>query len=75
MKQVNKVLLDFEGHIGMGPTFACQLLGVAYPTYAQVRSGSRTLQKYTLRHIQALTLLPSETLQSLIEEHVRDGWQ
>lgn len=72
---VNKVLLGFEKHTQLGPTFACQLLGVAYPTYAQVRSGSRPLQKYTQRHIEALMLLPPETLQSLIQEHVRDGWQ
>lgn len=72
---MNRVLLDFEKHTQLGPTFACELLGVAYPTYNQVRNGTRQMQTYTQRHIQALRLLPTETLQQLIKEHVRDGWQ
>ncbi len=70
---MNKVLLEFEKHTQLGPTFACELLGVAYPTYNQVRNGTRDLQRYTERHIQALMLLPPEVLQQLIQEHVRDG--
>lgn len=71
--RVNKVLLDFEKHTHLGPTYAAELLGVAYSTYAQVRSGSRGLQPYLQRHIEAVCLLPKETLANLISEHVRDG--
>lgn len=68
---MNQVLIQFEKHTQLGPTYAAELLGVAYSSYAQVRSGSRPLQAYTLRHIQALALLPPETLGQLIKEHVR----
>lgn len=68
---VNQLLLDFEKHTALGPTFAAQLLGVAYSTYAQVRSGARPMQTYTRRHLQALHLLCREDLDSLIREHVR----
>ena len=71
---MNKVLLQFEKHTRLGPTYASELLGMAYSTYAQVRSGRRDLQSYTQRHIQALMLLPRYTLTTLISEHVRDGW-
>ena len=71
---MNKVLLQFEKHTRLGPTYASELLGMAYSTYAQVRSGRRDLQSYTQRHIQALMLLPRDTLTTLISEHVRDGW-
>lgn len=68
---VNQVLLKFETHIQLGPTYAAELLGIAYSTYAQVRNGSRTMQAYTGRHIQALQLLPPDSLAQLIKEHVR----
>lgn len=71
---MNKVLLQFEKHTRLGPTYASELLGMAYSTYAQVRNGRRDLQSYTQRHIQALMLLPRDTLTTLISEHVRDGW-
>ena len=71
---VNQFILDFESHIQLGPTYAAELLGMAYSTYAQVRSGRRDLQSYTQRHIQALMLLPRDTLTTLISQHVRDGW-
>lgn len=71
---MNTVLLQFEKHTRLGPTYAAELLGMAYSTYAQVRNGRRDLQSYTQRHIQALMLLPRDTLTTLISEHVRDGW-
>lgn len=69
---MNQLLLEFEFHTGLGPTFACELLGMAYSTYAQIRSGNRSMQTYTRRHLQALHLLPREHLVMLIKEHVRD---
>lgn len=67
---MNTTLLDLESHADLGPTYVAKLLGVAYPTYAQCRSGRRPLQAYHERHVQALILLPRATLLSLIEEHV-----
>jgi len=69
---VNKLLLDFEKHAALGPTFVAELLGVAYSTYAQVRSGARPMQTYTERHLQALRMLRKDQLAKLIREHVRD---
>lgn len=69
---MNQTLTQFEDHIAMGPTFAARLLGVAYATYAQYRSGHRRLQKYHQRHIQALMLLSDEDLQNLITEHIHN---
>lgn len=69
----NTIILDFEKHTGLGPTYACELLGVAYSTYNQTRCGSRTMQLYLRRHIEALRLLPPDSLAQLIKEHVRDG--
>lgn len=66
---MNDTLIQFEKATGLGATFAARLLGVAYPTYAQYRSGRRPLQKYHARHIEALLLLPPKTLAKLIEEH------
>lgn len=67
---MNTQLTSFEAHVRLGPTFAAKLLGVAYPTYAQYRSGRRVLPRYRLNHIQALLLLPEPALRALIEEHV-----
>ncbi|HHP7110164.1 hypothetical protein [Pseudomonas aeruginosa] len=75
MKATNRLLADFEKHTRLGPTFAAELLGVAYSTYNQYRNFSRATPKYLQRHIQAVQLLPESVLQSLIKEHVRDGWQ
>lgn len=69
---MNQTLTEFEHHIAMGPTFAARLLGVAYATYAQYRSGHRRLQVYHCRHIQALMLLTDEDLQNLITEHIHN---
>ncbi len=68
---MNEILLHFEKAIGLGPTFAARLLGVAYPTYAQYRSERRELPKYHQHHIEALLLLPHTSLVKLIKEHAR----
>ena len=68
---MNQLLLDFEQHARLGPTFASELLGLAYSTYAQVRSGARPMQTYTRRHLQALHMLSRADLEKLIKEHVR----
>ncbi len=68
---VNQLLLDFEKYTALGPTFAAQLLGISYSTYAQVRSGARPMQTYTKRHLQALHMLRRAQLDKLIREHVR----
>lgn len=72
-RALNSVLLNFEAHVGLGSTYAASLLGVAYPTYAQYRSGRRDLPLYHHRHIEALTLLAPKRLRQLIEEHAHGG--
>ena len=62
--------MEFEQHTALGPTFAAKLLGYAYPTYAQWRCGSRSMQIYTERHVRALMLLPAEVLEQQIKEQV-----
>lgn len=66
---MNDTLIHFEKTCGIGPTFAARLLGVAYPTYAQYRSGRRSLQQYHERHIEALLMLSKVARQKLIERH------
>lgn len=65
------MLKGLEDRIGLGPTFAARLLGIAYVTYAQVRCGDRPLQLYHERHIESLMLLDAPSLASLIERHAR----
>lgn len=65
-----ELLIEFERHTGLGSTYAARLLGYAYSTYAQYRNGRRELQPYTVRHIQALMLLPTGALDKLIKDHV-----
>lgn len=69
----NAILAKFEQHTKLGPTYAAELLGVPYSTYAQLRNGTRTMKTHTQRHIQALEHLAPDTLQQIIKEHVRDG--
>ncbi len=69
---MNEILLHLEKTTGLGPTFAARLLGVAYPTYAQYRSGRRELPTYHAHHIEALLLLSQASLARLIKEHA-DG--
>lgn len=64
---MNKRLLQLETAIGLGPTYAARMLGIAYPTYAQYRSGRRPLQLYHDLHIEALLELPHSKLSRLIE--------
>lgn len=66
---MNKTLLRLEQRIELGATFAARLLGVAYPTYAQYRSGRRELQRYHERHIEALMALPDSALTRMIEKY------
>lgn len=66
---MNAILLRFENSIGLGATYAARLLGVAYPTYAQYRSGRRELPLYHQRHIEALLRLSESELTGLIEKH------
>lgn len=70
---MNPTLLRLEKAIGLGPTFAARLLGVAYVTYAQYRNGSRPLMLYHERHIEALLLLTPRALQQLIEDRAYAG--
>lgn len=67
---MNQMLLQLEQVTGLGPTKAARLLGLAYPTYAQNRSGYRPLQLYHERHIEAVLLLSRRDLTRLIERHI-----
>jgi hypothetical protein len=66
---MNQTLLRLEQRIELGPTFAARLIGIAYPTYAQYRSGRRKLQRYHERHIEALLCLSEPTLTRLVKAY------
>lgn len=66
---LNPVLLELERHTALGPTYAARLMGMAYITYAQCRSGSRPLKLYHQRHVESLLALQPEALAKLIKEH------
>lgn len=70
---INQTLLRFEQRTKLGPTYAARLLGLAYVTYAQCKSGARPLQTYHERHVEALLLLPAVALSKLIERHAKNG--
>lgn len=70
---MNQLLLDFEKHTGLGPVDAAELLGFAYVTYAQYKSGDRPMKKYGRRCVQAMMLLSQENLDAMIKEHVFNG--
>jgi len=70
---MNATLVHFEAQVRLGPTRAARLLGVAYPTYAQYRSGRRPFPTYHAHHVQALLLLAPEHLSALIKEHAHGG--
>jgi DNA-binding transcriptional regulator YdaS (Cro superfamily) len=63
-----KTLLAFEKHIGLGPVATARVLGCAYPTYAQYRSGLRELPQYQITQIKAVTRLTPEALAEHIQE-------
>ena len=63
------LLLTLERRIALGPTYVARLMGLAYVTYAQYRSGRRELQLYHQRHIEALLVLPEGRLAELVKEH------
>lgn len=70
---INQTLLRLEQRTKLGPTYAAKLLGLAYVTYAQCKSGSRPLQTYHERHVEALLLLPAAALSKLIERYIDHG--
>lgn len=70
---MNELLLSLENRTGLGPTFVSDLLGYAYSTYSQYRSGARPFPLYGERHVQALLVLPQTDLDVLIKEHVFNG--
>ena len=67
---MNLILVDFEKRTELGPTYACRLLGIAYPTYAHYRSEHRALPGYHALHIEHLLNAPAEYLQALIQKDV-----
>lgn len=63
-------LLAFEAEFNLGPTFAARVLGVAYATYAQYRSGRRELPQYHLNQIALLRLLAEAHRHDYIQERL-----
>lgn len=69
MKELT-LLVEFEAMTGLGSTKACQLLGIAYPTYAAYRNCTRTLQPYHANHIEVIGRLSGRALAQLINERI-----
>jgi hypothetical protein len=67
---MNKTLVAFEKHIGLGPVATARVLGCAYPTYAQYRSGLRSLPTYHAYHMDALMRLSQIELRKIIQERI-----
>ncbi len=65
---VNKTLVRFEEHIGLGPPMACKLVGIAYATYAAYRNGSRLLPPYHSNHVADILRLPPRILKQVIKD-------
>jgi hypothetical protein len=68
MDKPYKLLVEFEALVGLGPTQACQVLGIAYSTYAAYRNGGRPLQPYHRNHIEVIGRLSRRALSQLIDE-------
>lgn len=67
-----KLLVDFEEMLGLGSTQACQVLGIAYSTYAAYRNCGRPLQPYHANHIEVIGRLPRRALAQLIDERINE---
>lgn len=65
-----KTLLEFEAMIGLDPPQACQVIGIAYSTYAAYRNCSRPLQQYHQNHIEDIGRLSRRALAQLIDERI-----
>jgi hypothetical protein len=66
----NKIIERFEVHVGHRAQEACLLIGMAYPTYAAYRNGSRALPIYHHNHIKDIMRLPGRELRALIAERI-----
>jgi hypothetical protein len=69
MKEL-QMLVDFEAALGLTSTQACQVLGIAYSTYAAYRNCGRPLQPYHANHIEVIGRLSSRALTKLINERI-----
>ena len=69
---MNILLITFEQHVCLGPVDTSRLLGYAYVTYSQWRSGKRPLKTYTKNHIADIMLLPEDSLNALIKTRIYD---
>lgn len=65
-----QALVDFEAMLGLDPPQACQVIGIAYSTYAAYRNCSRPLQPYHAYHIEDIGRLPRRVLNQLISERI-----
>lgn len=66
---LNMVLVNFETEVGLGATYVARMLGIAYPTYAAYRSGSRALPAYHQNQINLIKLLSELARQKYIKEN------
>lgn len=67
---MNLAVLNFETTAALDAEQAATLLGLRYVTYSQYRAGIRPVPDYTARHMEALLLLPEDTLNKLIARYV-----
>jgi hypothetical protein len=65
-----QALVDFEDMLGLDPPQACQVIGIAYSTYAAYRNCSRPLQQYHRNHIEDIGRLSRRALTQLIDERI-----
>lgn len=59
-----------EYYLELGATYVAKILGVAYPTYAAYRSGSRELPQYHLNQVILLLMLEEKPLAEYVEDRL-----
>lgn len=59
-----------ERHLGLGGVYVAKVLGIAYPTYAAYRSGSRVLPRYHLNQVELIMLVRAKELDEYIRERI-----
>lgn len=67
---LNKTLIAFEKHFGIGPVAAARVLRCAYSTYAQYRSGLRELPAYHEAHIELAIAPDQRSKDKIIQERI-----
>jgi transcriptional regulator with XRE-family HTH domain len=62
----------FENFLCRNGMESAQVLGIAYSTYQQYRSGRKNPPRATINHIDAIQRLPLDRLHELVKDRLND---